>query len=305
MPIKMEQVICATDFSDIANHSLSYGVPMARHFEAALCACHVLYIPRSATMFGEVELYTDSHREQLKADAKIDLENLTGSLSTECEAVVLEGNAPEEIARLAEERNAGLVVVATHGESGFKRLVLGSVTERLLRIVSCPLLILPAGAKEAPTGEPPERLFKRILVGCDFSADADLAEAYGFQLAQEFQSEIHLAHVVEPAGYGGDLIEKALGEKIKELMQGRARERLQERIPDGATDWCAPRTALLEGRAHQALNAYAKTHQIDLMVLGVRGMNLLESLLVGSTTDRVVRTAACPILAVRTAAAGD
>lgn len=304
MPITIDQVICATDFSEIANRSLSFGIPLAQHFQASLCACHVLFIPRSATMFGDVPLYTDSRREQLKNDAQIQLRKLTDGLPVPCEAVVAEGNVADEIARLAEDRNAGLVIVATHGASGVKRLVLGSVTERLIRIASCPLLVLTATAQEAPAGEPPERLFRRILVGSDFSPDADLAVAYGFQLAQEFQSEIHLVHVIEPTGYGGDLIEKALGENLRDLMRRRARDRLAERVPDGAADWCAPRTALVEGRAHQALTAYAKGHQIDLMVLGVRGMNLLESLLVGSTTDRAIRSATCPVLTVRSATAG-
>ena len=141
-------------------------------------------------------------------------------------------------------------------------------------------------------------------MGSDFSPDGDLATAFGFQLAQEFQSELHLVHVIEPAGYGADIIERALGEDLGGLIRRRARERLAEGIPAGAADWCTPRTALLEGRAHRELTVYAQRNQMDLVVLGVRGMNLLESLLVGSTTDRVIRSVECPVLAVRSATAG-
>lgn len=302
MPVAIDQVIWATDFSEIANRGLSFGIPLARHFQADLCACHVLFIPRSATMFGDVPLYSDSRREQLRSDAQTQLQRLAGGLPLPCEAVVVEGNVADEIARLAEDRGAGLVIVATHGASGVKRLVLGSVTERLIRIAPCPLLVLSAAAQEAPPGTPSERLFRRILVGCDFSPDAELALAFGLQLAREFQSELHLVHVIEPAGYGVDLMEKALGENLRDTIRRRARDRLAEHTPDGASDGCAPRTALVEGRAHQELTAYATGHQIDLMVLGVRGMNLVASLLVGSTTDRVIRSATCPVLTVRSAA---
>ena len=304
MPITIDQVIWTTDFSEAANRGLSYGVPLARHFQANLCACHVLFVPRSTTMFGDVPLYSDSRRDQLRGEAQGQLEKLVAGLPLPCEALVVEGNVADEIARLAEERGAGLVIVATHGASGVKRLVLGSVAERLIRIAPCPLLVLSAAARQAPPGQPPEALFRRILVGCDFSPDGDLAVAFGFQLAQEFQSELHLVHVIEPAGYGADIIQKALGENLGDLIRRRARENLAERIPDGAADWCTPRTALLEGGAHQELTAYAQRSQVDLVVLGVRGMNLLESLLVGSTTDRVIRSAACPVLAVRSATAG-
>ena len=304
MPITIDQVICATDFSEVANRGLSYGVPLARHFQANLCACHVLFVPRSTTMFGDLPLYSDSRRDQLMSDARSQLEKLAQGLPLPCEAVVAEGNVADEIARLAEDRGAGLVIVATHGASGVKRLVLGSVAERLIRIAPCPLLVLSAAAGQTPPGGAPAALFRRILVGCDFSPDADLAVAFGFQLAREFQSELHLVHVIEPAGYGADIIERALGENLADLIRRRAREHLAERVPDGAADWCTPRTALLEGRAHQELTAYAQHNRMDLVVLGVRGMNLLESLLVGSTTDRAIRSATCPVLTVRSATVG-
>jgi nucleotide-binding universal stress UspA family protein len=255
-------------------------------------------------MFGDVPLYSDSRRDQLRGEAQSRLDEHVAGVPPPCEAVVVEGNVADEIARLAEGRGAGLVIVATHGASGVKRRVLGSVAERLIRIAPCPLLVLNAAARQAPPGEPPPALFRRILVGCDFSPDGDLAVAFGWQLAQEFQSELHLVHVIEPSGYGADIIQRALGEDLGDLIQRRARERLAERIPDGAADWCKPRTALLEGRAHQELTVYAQRNQMDLVVLGVRGMNLLESLLVGSTTDRVIRSAACPVLAVRSATVG-
>ena len=69
-------------------------------------------------------------------------------------------------------------------------------------------------------------------------------------------------------------------------------------------DWCTPKTILLAGHPHEELTKYAVVNEIDLIVLGVRGHSLVETMFVGSTTDRVVREAPCPVLSVRPTAEG-
>jgi nucleotide-binding universal stress UspA family protein len=81
---------------------------------------------------------------------------------------------------------------------------------------------------------------------------------------------------------------------VKEFLQ----EKLRRLVPEEARHWCRPQTALLEGQPYDQLLQYAAAQAIDLIVLGVRGHGLIGTLIVGSTTDRVIRHAHCPVLSV-------
>jgi nucleotide-binding universal stress UspA family protein len=209
------------------------------------------------------------------------------------------GHPADEIARVALEEQVDMVISATHGRSGLKRLVLGSVTERLMRTLACPLLIVRE--RSQPPGGAPDAGFhpRTILVGCDFSADSDLAFQYGLSLAQEFESELHLVHVIEPPVYQNVLSVDDAEMANREDIAPRLRRKLAEMVPADASHWCSPVTVLLEGKTDEELSRYAMLNDIDLIVLGVHGHGLVEKLFVGSTTDRVARQAKCPVLAVK------
>jgi nucleotide-binding universal stress UspA family protein len=132
-------------------------------------------------------------------DARKQLEELIGQQHKEWEPLITVGHTADEIARIVEEKNIDLVITATRGRSGLKRLILGSVTERLMRTLRCPLLVVHSPDKEFISKDDHEVNINRILVGCDFSPDSSLAFEYGLSLAQEFESELHLAHVIESA----------------------------------------------------------------------------------------------------------
>jgi nucleotide-binding universal stress UspA family protein len=75
--------------------------------------------------------------------------------------------------------------------------------------------------------------------------------------------------------------------------------RLLEMVPGDSRNWCTPVIVVLEGQPYQELITYAGKINADMIVLGIRGHSLLEKFLVGSTTDRVISRASCPVLAVR------
>jgi len=299
MKVQLKNIICTTDFSEVSNQAVTFGVALAKELGAKLYLCHVIDLS-SIAMYGEgfsdpleqerrIINYAYEHLRGLIDDQSIDWEPLTPM-----------GHTADEIARAAKEKNADLVVSATHGRSGIKRVVLGSVTERLMRTLPCPLFVVRGLERDFVADVNQELGFHRILVGCDFSSDSALAFQYGLSLAQEFQSEVHLAHVIEPAVYK-DLLKPAREEKegFQEDLRKKLREELTGMVPEEVHNWCTPKTTLLAGQAHEELTKYAVVHDIDLIVLGVRGHSLVETLFVGSTTDRVVREAPCPVLSVR------
>jgi len=225
---------------------------------------------------------------------------------TEWEPLVVSGHPANEILRLAEEKQVDLVVSATRGRSGLKRFIIGSVTGRLMRTLSCPLLVVQSieEAPDVPIAQP----FKmsRILVGCDFSEDSDLAFQHGVSLAQEFQAELHLVHVIEPSVYK-DLLKPApsVVEKLRETLRDSLSEKLESMVPDEVFKWCTLKTTLLAGHPHEELIKYARLNKIDLIVLGIRGHGGVETLIIGSTTDRAASRSPCPVLCVPPVEKGD
>jgi nucleotide-binding universal stress UspA family protein len=226
------------------------------------------------------------------------LQDLIGDTDIAWESLTSVGHTADEIAHIAKEKGADLVVSATHGRSGLKRLILGSVTERLMRTLPCPMYIVRSLEREPTAPAMADMKLKRILVGCDFSADSDLAVQYGISLAQEFQTELYLAHVLEPTVYK-DMLTQAVGVPDPEGLRDELTRKLEGMVPAEAKQWCKPETLLLAGHPSDELTKYAVVNKMDLIVLGVRGHSVMESLLVGSTTDRVVRQAPCPVLSVR------
>ncbi len=299
MRVQLKSIICATDFSDFSNYVVPYGIFLAREFGAKLYMCHVIDLP-SATIYGEAISDPLGQQNRITNYVHEHLKRLIGEQPVDWEPLVTVGRSADEIVRMAEEKAVDLAISGTHGRSGLKRLILGSVTERLMRTAPCPLLVVRSPKYDFVAPANQESRLQRILVGCDFSPDSSLALQYGLSLAQEFQSELHLAHVIAPPVYK-DLLKQAIGagEELQQDLRDQLNEKLTNTVPGKARNWCTPKTALLAGQPHEELTKYAVVHDVDLIILGVRGHGRVETLFVGSTTDRVVRGAPCPVLSVR------
>jgi nucleotide-binding universal stress UspA family protein len=298
MRVQFKSILCATDFSDFSNHTVNYGVALAKEFNAKLTICHVIDLS-SVAIYGEFQLDPVGQQNRIMEDANAQLEELTGDQPVDWEPLITVGKPADEISRAVEEKGVDLVIAATRGRSGFKRLLLGSVTERLMRTITCPLLIVRGPERELVNTPDKEIKLKKILVGCDFSPDSDQAFKHGLSLAQEFEAELHLAHVIEPPTQPNLIKEENLvAGEIQEDYLNLLIQKLKDMVPEEAANWCIPQTSILEGLAYEELVKYADTRDIDIIVLGVRGHGLVKSLFLGSTTDRVIRNSPCPVLSV-------
>jgi nucleotide-binding universal stress UspA family protein len=293
--MQFRRVICATDFSDFSNRTIPYGVAIAREFDAKLYVCHVIDLS-AVTIYGEFQLDPVGQQIRIQEEAQGHLAKMPGLEQVMWEPLIAVGQPAAEIARMVEEKSIDLVITSTRGHSGWKRLILGSVTQRLIRTLSCPLLAVQSPDEGfIEKGVSGIRL-KKILVGSDFSADSALAMNYGLSLAQEFEAELHLIHVVEPPTYQ-ELLKP--GDHVPDTVFSDAfKEKLNGLVPKEARIWCSLQVAILRGQPYEELVAYAVTQEMDMIVLGVRGYGLVRSLLMGSTTDRVVRRSPCPVLTV-------
>jgi nucleotide-binding universal stress UspA family protein len=141
---------------------------------------------------------------------------------------------------------------------------------------------------------------KKILVPTDFSESALKALRYGISFAREFGSELLLLHVVEPVaiGYGSDLFPVPMAEVFEE-MSGHARVEIGKLAAFTREKGVAARELVVQGKPSSEVLRIAAEEEVDLIVVGTHGKGLLDKAIFGSTTERVVRRAPCPVLTCR------
>jgi nucleotide-binding universal stress UspA family protein len=191
-----------------------------------------------------------------------------------------------------------LLVVGSHGRSGFERLLLGSVTEKLMHKAPCPIMVVPPGASETRPGEPIQ--FRRMLCAVDFS-DASLhALAYATAMAEEADARLTVLHVIEmpPELRENTLSEEFDVDRIRAAAEPAALQRLRTLVTEEAQTYCTVETAVREGAAYREILEVAVAKNVDLIVMGVQGRGALDLAIFGSNTTRVARAASCPLLIV-------
>ena len=213
--------------------------------------------------------------------------------------LVRSGKPFNEIGIAAAEVIADLIVIATHGHTGIQRAWLGSTAERVVRHAPCPVLTVPANNPFQTTSNAPPLGLKKILVPIDFSQLSQDALPYALQVAADFNAEITLVHVVQlfPIDrlLGAEMTHQALIPSIKQaeadLQKMAAELRASTGIPTSVS--------VLTGTPHSALCEAARSLEADLVILTTHGYTGLNRFWLGSTAERVIRQAPCPVLAVR------
>ena len=143
---------------------------------------------------------------------------------------------------------------------------------------------------------------KKVLVPTDFSESARHALTYGMSFAREYEAELTLLHVVEnlTVGYASDLFPVPMQEVFQEIS-GYAKTELAKLGALAREKGVAVVEQVAQGKPSAEIVRFARESQIDMIVLGTHGKGMLDQALFGSTTERVVRRAPCPVLTVRLA----
>ncbi len=298
MKIKLDKIVCATDFSDFSRRLIHYGVRLALRFNSRLLVFHAISFPRDQ-IYGAPVKKQGGDREKLADQACEKIRKLMGDRSVNWEPLVAFGDPVDETARVAGEQDADLVIAASYGLSGLKRILVGTVVERLVRTITRPLLVVhPPKHPGAEDKEVPLE-FKKIVVGCSFSADSARTLGYALGLAIEFHAELHILHAIEKP-VDEDVVDPARAPygEVQQELQDRLRQRLMGLVPEDAVERCDVKAMLVQGIPGEGLSSYAAESCADLIVVGVRHQSTFEKLLVGSTTETVLRHAPCPVLVV-------
>jgi nucleotide-binding universal stress UspA family protein len=286
--------MCPVDCSDTSRHALAHAAAIARWYQARLTVLYV-FVNRP-TMDLPAFLLDDADRDRLMDQLRQFTASVPSELSLDVR-VEEAGYEWEEIVAQAESLHADLLVLGTHGRSGFQHLFLGSVTEKVIRKATCPTLVVPPRAPGAGAGDAVQ--FHRLLCPVDFSDSSVNALTYALDLAQEVDGTLTVLHVVEmPVGLDDDVALEAL-KSAPAAASADALRRLQALIPEQARTYCTVDAVVTDGRAYRQILDQARERQAELIVLGSSGRGALDRLMFGSTAHHVIRAAACPVLVVR------
>ena len=302
--IELKQILCPVDFSEFSRRALDHALGVARCHGSAVT---VLNVVQPAPLVVPVPYYlgVDTPPPPMSlppADRAVVAAELERMAEAEqvpgVQVATLVTEAPEvyrEILVQAERLQSDLVVLGTHGRSGFERLFLGSTTEKVLRKARCPMMTVPPKAPEAmPRGPIP---FTRILCAVDFSDSSRPALDYATSLARESKAALTLTHVIETRPLYYDFSPPVAIDLTAWIEE--ARTRLRQMVPDGVRSSCSVTEVVREGTSYREILAIANERDADLIVLGVRGRGAVDLFFFGSTTHHVIREARCAVLTVR------
>ena len=298
--LEIKLILCPIDFSEFSIRAYRYALSLAEHYRAKLVAQHIVELSRypfadyaaSAGDYMEFcRVLGEGGKEQLKEFVKKHTHN-----EIQPELVVHQGTAPDCILSFAQEHKADLIVMGTHGRRGYDRLVMGSVTNRVMRRAPCPVLVIckaPHDSVAADMAEDKERghvhHLRRILFCTDFSENSERAFDYAISATAEYDAELTLLHVLE---------EVPSSAKTEEAI-ATATEQLDKLIPSEERRTLKIKTAVRIGKPYQQIIQLALDEQIDMVTMGVRGRGALDLAVFGSTTYRVLQLGPCPVLAVQ------
>jgi nucleotide-binding universal stress UspA family protein len=294
--IEIQHVLCPVDFSETSRHALEHAMAVAKWYDARVTVLHVVH---PLLVLNPPVLFVEASREPALTDVE-SRERLREWLDT--------ANAPSDIAMAVDEGNpvgrilshaasipADLIVMGTHGRSGFDRFALGSIAEKVLRKAGCPVVTVPP-----PTIATSVLPFKRLLCPVDFSESSLAALRFAFSLAKESDALLTILHVIEWPSGEADVVERVFNlPEVRRQLEKDGNDRLASLIPADVRLWCQPATKVVFGRPHFTILKTATEERADLIVMGVHGRSAIDLTLFGSTTNQVVRRANCPVLTLR------
>jgi len=298
--IAIRQILCPIDFSEPSRLALDHAVALARWYRADIRALHVMArTPSTGKEWPYVHPISEepATHQQLSAELRRFAEPAQAA-GIATKLALREGVATAEILKEARACAADLIVMGTHGRRGFERWAMGSVAEEVLRKAPCPVM---TGSVRRPPRLPPVP-FQRILcaVDVDLSKPSRRALEYALSLAQEAKAHLTLLHVLEWFPQEVPRPDTCFNVvEYSRFLEREARERLQSAVPLEARQSCQPEEIVTTGKAYEEILRVAEEQKIDLVVMGVHERSALDLIFFGSTTNRVVRDALCPVLTIR------
>ena len=289
--MKIKRILLPTDLSETADRALKQAVELAAQHRAKIDILHVVTLEHvDPSSFQQA---MNAYMAKVEDEVFDDLSTRSESIKTRglaVETVVVRRPFPvEAILERIRETEPDVVVIGTHGRSGLRKLLLGSVAARIVLEAPCPVMTVARDADVADV----EKGFDRILVPVDFNDYSEMAVEAARALRAP-SGELILEHVVSspahPSLYGGGVAKLF---QLHPELPGLIGNRLSE-LYDGPGE-----IVVTEGSIVEEILETARSKKAQLIVMGTRGLNRPDYLLLGSVTERVIGRAKVPVLAIK------
>ncbi len=222
-------------------------------------------------------------------DAKKSLHDDFG-LNGSVESIICEGEPPEVIVDAAQGKKADLIALGTYGRKGLKRLLMGSVTSQVILNAPCDVLVVknPSAGTAGNYGS--------LLVPFDGSASSQTALLRACALSKSDGSEVSVLYVIPRYEemmdfFKTETIRKSLYQEAEKIAEGAKKIAASQKVPIKAV--------VQEGHASQKIVEMAATFKNDLIVMGTHGWRGVNKAILGSTAERIIAHAPCPVLIVK------
>lgn len=286
--MNIKNVLVPVDFSPPSRLAVDYAISLARTFRAKLTLMHVAESPwpEAHSLKAEAARIDATHREQA-------LRMLSALVASEDQddldlrIALKSGDVKEQIIATIAEQQADVVVMGTHGRGFFSRLMVGSVTEAILRKVSIPVLTVSRATRPLA--------FRRIL----FASDLSEASKQGFNstldMARMLGSEVVLVHALDssPTYSGETMVADFSAPSIED-----AKIQLAEFAAAANTAGVKVEQIGVEGAPAEEILKAVSENEIDLVVITVGRKGLVERALLGATAEHVIRESRVPVLSI-------
>jgi len=300
----LQTILVGTDFSETAALALDRALDIALRHGCQIALIHVMQ-PELPIAAAEMIVVPPDYENLLR---EASTEGLTRAADRAREAGVrvreiLEiGNPARQITACADAIQADLIMIGTRGNTGFKHLLLGSVAEEIVRIAKQPVLTVHPG------DDRPIEPVQTLLFPTDFSPTADHALGVAMRLlAGSDKAKILLVHTyhisptIVPLGGFGKGIMPAFVENAQQLAES-ATAPVAEALRARGFE---VEVLVKRGDPAEVVTELAADRGVDVIVMGTRGHSKLRQFLLGSTAERVVEHASCPVMTVHVSLADD
>jgi nucleotide-binding universal stress UspA family protein len=281
-PFVVRSILAPTDLSDSSIPALRYARMLADRFSAKLTVLYTDPIVYPVNMAGPADgLYintTPEHQARLRREVEPHADSVMKGRLYEIDVTI--GQPVPTILAAARERHADLIVMGTHLRHGWRRALLGSVSEGVLHGSACPVLTVATG--DGSVGASPYAV-TNILCPVNFTDVARQSLHVAGRLAEAFGARLTIVHVLE----------------ADDVMNPRAdEEKVRLWIAPELQDVCSFRELVVRGGAAERVLDCAEDVGADLLVIGAQHKLFRDATVVGTTTERLIRFASCPVLVV-------
>ncbi len=282
--LSLKTLLVATDFSPASENALRFATNLSRVYGAKLVLAHVLPPPQEAVTEHRICDHDAKLRAATRAQlAKVgDFESFAG---LEHEEVILEGTPQEAVPDFIRKRDADLVILGTHGRTGLRDLLLGSVAESIFRHIDCPVITVGPRVRFPHVDS---AKIEKVLLATDLQGHQH-GLPYALSVARENNAKLLMLHVLEGTG--------VLPFDVPDRFAEAARTQMWQILADqGYTG--TPELFVEMGRPAREILATASIHDVDLIVMGVH-TGRASSHAPWAVAHQVVGRAPCPVLTVR------